>query len=270
MFTLLLFSDTKYINISFHLVVCKMYENLLQNIGLTENETKTYLALLKIGQSSSSQIVNAAQVSSGKIYETLEKLFSKGLVSISKINGVKHFQASKVESLIDFIDEQKTQLEKKEEEIKHILPQLESMQFKKMQPFQSETLKGIRSIKPLIEELFQKANKPILVMGLRGTKRKVYNNFWWHLIQKYINNKKEAKYLFSENTSTYYSKIKKSTSINIKFNTGISPSAIDIVDDHILIFNYEETELQCIHIHNKAIAQSFRTFFESLWKQAKE
>ena len=54
------------------------YENLLRDIGLTDNEIKIYLTLLKLGISTSSKIVENANTSSGKIYETLNKLFNKG------------------------------------------------------------------------------------------------------------------------------------------------------------------------------------------------
>ena len=101
-----------------------MYEELLKQIGLTENEAKVYEALIKIGNSTSSKIVSTAKISGGKIYETLDKLHQKGLISTSIINGVKHFQATKPESIMNFIDEQKKELLQKEEQFKKIIPQI--------------------------------------------------------------------------------------------------------------------------------------------------
>ena len=68
-----------------------MYKELLQACGLTQNESLVYVSLLKIGKATSSEIVKEANISSGKIYETLEKLIRKGLVKSIIENGVKNF-----------------------------------------------------------------------------------------------------------------------------------------------------------------------------------
>jgi sugar-specific transcriptional regulator TrmB len=79
-----------------------MEEKSLEKIGLTKNETKVYLALLKIGTSKVGEILKESKLNSGKIYEVINSLEQKGLVSESTINNVKHFTAtSKV--LIAFI-----------------------------------------------------------------------------------------------------------------------------------------------------------------------
>ena len=66
---------------------------ILEEIGLTKSEVKTYLALLEIGSSSTGDIVEKAQVASSKIYEILDKLSQKGLVSFIIKSGVKYFEA---------------------------------------------------------------------------------------------------------------------------------------------------------------------------------
>ena len=245
-----------------------MYEALFQEIGLTENEAKVYIALLKIGNSTSSKIISEANISGGKIYETLDKLYKRGFVSISNINGVKHFQATNPQAIINYINEQKHELTKKEDQFIEILPKLKSIQ--EAPSFTSETLIGIRAIKPLVEELFASAQEPIMAMGLRGDKKKKYNNFWWHITKEQIEaKKKKAKYLFVENKSEYYKKLSKLKHLQVKSLKSISPAAIDIIDNHVLILTYEEDELHCVHIYNNPISKSFKAFFENLWKQAK-
>ena len=55
-----------------------MHEKLLMDSGLTKNEARVYLTLLKIGKSQSGRIVKEAEISGGKVYETLNKLIDKG------------------------------------------------------------------------------------------------------------------------------------------------------------------------------------------------
>ena len=68
-----------------------VYEELLKACGLTQNESLVYLSLLKIGKTTTSKIVKEANISGGKIYETLEKLIQKGLVKSIIENGIKNF-----------------------------------------------------------------------------------------------------------------------------------------------------------------------------------
>jgi len=245
-----------------------MYELLLQKIGLTENEAKVYVALIKTGNTTSSKVVSTARISSGKIYETLDKLYQKGFISISNVNGIKHFQTTNPESILNYLEEQKKALNQKEEELKKIIPNIVSLQ--KETEFKSEILVGVRGIKPLIEKLFAEAKNSILAMGIRGDKKTTYNNFWWHLTNEEIEKKnKKAKYLFIENKSKYFKQHQKLKNVESKTLESISPAAIDIIDNHVLILTYEENELHCVHINSEPIAKSFKSFFENLWKQGK-
>src|SRR3989344_7253366 len=103
-----------------------MYEKLLENCGLTKNESLVYLTLLKRGKSKSGDIVKEAKISGGKIYETLYKLVEKGLVKYIEENGIKKFIANNPETLISYLQEKERTLHKKEDELKKVLPQLTS------------------------------------------------------------------------------------------------------------------------------------------------
>jgi sugar-specific transcriptional regulator TrmB len=65
----------------------------LTKLGLTEGEAKVYLALLKLGSSTVGPIVKKSKVAYSNIYEVLERLISKGLVSFIKKEKTKYFQA---------------------------------------------------------------------------------------------------------------------------------------------------------------------------------
>ena len=58
-----------------------MNAKILENIGLTDGEIKVYLALIKLGSSTSGPITDKSGVSRSKIYNILERLIQKGLVS---------------------------------------------------------------------------------------------------------------------------------------------------------------------------------------------
>ena len=66
-----------------------MVELKLKDIGLTDYESKVYLALLEIGEGTSGEIINKAGIHTGKIYEILASLKNKGLISEVIVNNIK-------------------------------------------------------------------------------------------------------------------------------------------------------------------------------------
>ena len=58
-----------------------MINQILQEIGLTRNEIKVYTSLLDLGESKTGEILKKSGLNSGKIYEILDSLQKKGLVS---------------------------------------------------------------------------------------------------------------------------------------------------------------------------------------------
>src|SRR3989344_8958996 len=103
-------------------------ETILEEIGLTKNEIKIYLALLKFGFTSTGAIIKETKIHASKVYDGLNRLADKGLVTHVIIANVKHFKAVNPDRLIDFLEDKKSSIENQEEEIKKYLPELRSFQ----------------------------------------------------------------------------------------------------------------------------------------------
>jgi len=71
-----------------------MIQEALQELGLNRRESICYTALLELGSSKTGAIVKKTGIPSSKIYEILDKLINRGLVSYIKIGKIKHYQAS--------------------------------------------------------------------------------------------------------------------------------------------------------------------------------
>ncbi|MFC1755107.1 TrmB family transcriptional regulator [Thermoproteota archaeon] len=83
-------------------------EELLDKLGLSQYEKQAYLALLRLGRAKSRQISKESNVSYGRIYEILEKLEQKGLVSILPTEP-KSFEAIDPKTALRMILRKKTQ-----------------------------------------------------------------------------------------------------------------------------------------------------------------
>src|SRR3989344_1268060 len=101
-----------------------MDTRLLEDIVLTKSEVSVYLALLDLGSSSTGKIVDKSQVSSSKIYEILDRLMQKGLVSFVIKEGVKHFEAAPPDRILDYAEEKEKEMKQQKEGLKSLIPEL--------------------------------------------------------------------------------------------------------------------------------------------------
>ncbi len=243
----------------------------LEKIGLTKNESKVYLTLIKEGSSKTGEILKNSGINSGKIYEILESLKNKGLVSESVVNRVKNFTAAPPSQILEYLEKKKREIEEDTELIKQELPKLEELQNKKTHKIKAITYTGFKGIKTAADEALSsmKEGEEILAMGVTEKKEKNFNEFWKLWSQKRINKKIIAKHIFSE-YSSYYESFKKMRYTKVKILTGITPVTIDIFGkDKILILNYNPP-YSCILIYDKDTATSFINFFKQLWNISKD
>lgn len=97
----------------------------LKQLGLQEKEIKAYLTVLKLGSLSAQDIASETGIKRTTVYLVLEKLKEAGLVGEIIEKNKKIFFAEKPEKLLKIIQEKKKEIEKEEDRIKEILPQLE-------------------------------------------------------------------------------------------------------------------------------------------------
>lgn len=244
-----------------------MNEQLLEEIGLTKGEIKVYLTLLKIGETTTGSIIEESGLSSGKIYEILDKLIKKGLVSFMIKEKTKYFQASNPKRLVDFLNEKEKSLEQKKKAIEKEIPLLLGMQ--KARISEIVLFKGFKGIQTALFQALEglDKNKEVLAMGVVSRKDEKYNILWekWH--NERISRKVKCRLIFSEK-GEYYKTISKMKFIEIRIMEGLTPSPIDIIKNKVLIFTYGD-EPSCLYIENKEIAESFKSFFETMWRIAK-
>ena len=101
-----------------------MIEETLYKLGFTQNEVKVYVTLLQIGESKTGEILKKSGLNSGRIYETLDSLQKKGLVSIILRAGVKYFSPADPKRVLDYLGDRRRELDDQEEDYKKILPSL--------------------------------------------------------------------------------------------------------------------------------------------------
>lgn len=233
----------------------------LSELGLSKRENKTYLSLLELGSTTVSHIVRKTGIPSSKIYEVLERLQSKGLVSYVLIRGVRHYQASNPKIILQHLDE-------KREKIRKILPILIAKQ--KLAKKQSvELYEGQKAVFTMFTNLIRdgRRNEPYLIFSVgEEIKSQRIHRFFKILSARRKVRGMDVRLLRTERNRPSWKK--KHTKVKIRYTPFDFPQGITVFRDTVIVLTWEEVPY-AIKIDSEVFANSFRKFFLQLWKSAK-
>ena len=150
----------------------------LRKIGLTEGEAKVYLSLIRIGTSTIGPILNESGITKSMIYQILEKLIRKGLVSFIIKEKTKYYQSSSPTKLLDFVEEKKEGLMETKEEIKSLIPSL-LMQQQRIKN-QATIYQGLKGLMTAYENRYLKLKKgdEVVLYGLPSEQPEFHHAYW--------------------------------------------------------------------------------------------
>ncbi|MDD5132863.1 MAG: helix-turn-helix domain-containing protein [Candidatus Nanoarchaeia archaeon] len=235
----------------------------LKRLGLTENETKVYSALLELGSCNAGKIIKKTKLHRNIVYDNLEKLIDKGLVSYITVKGIKRFETTNPIELKNYIERQKQDILEKERLVNEILPQIE----KKREIIEREDasiFKGKKAIINILEEITESKTEILIFAtgwGMKETMGTYYKQ--WHL--KLKQNKIYGRALLSKKTKLEEEFPYKMRYISEEF---ILPATIVIYENKVLNIIWK-SDLMGILIVNKDVSDSYRKWFEVLWKVSK-
>lgn len=221
-------------------------EKSLLDFGLTLTETKVYLALLKNGNSLAGKITKETGLHRRTVYDAIERLIEKGLVSYISENNKKHFEAVNPERLFDILKEREESLQSSV---------LELIKLHNSAKKKNETLffRGKQSLKPIFEDLLKE--KEILIIA----NKKCLDSLYFSRFN--MQRKGKIKLLSELNI-----KLKNSESKKLKLEN--SEISIFIYNESVSLIAWTENPI-AILIKQKEFSDSFKIYFNFLWNIAK-
>jgi len=230
----------------------------LKQAGLTENESKIYLALIDIGPSLAGGVARKTGLHRRTIYDTMEMLIQKGLVGYILKNNRKVFSAANPKRLIEIIQEKQDILS----------PFVDTLNQKyNLKKEKEETLfyKGKEGLKTIFED--QLNSKEVLILGASPKAYEILQFYFkW-----YDKTRKEKKIKTKIIATTKDLKKSKIPLAEIRYlpEKYISPVSVNIYQDKTAIILWAKEPI-AILIKNKEIAEAYKDYFELMWKIAKE
>ncbi|MBI2131171.1 hypothetical protein HYU10_05400 [Candidatus Woesearchaeota archaeon] len=161
---------------------------LLREIGLTDAEIRVYMELIKTDSAMASEVAEKVGIFRTNVYDLLESLIEKGLVSyIIKANR-KHFIASKPQRLFDYLKEKEDKIREQEKQVKKLIPSLFKLKGPKTEELKAEIYRGREGLKTLLNDMLS-ARKIIHYLGYSGVSFDIIPYYTAHWQKKRVNKK---------------------------------------------------------------------------------
>jgi len=239
--------------------------SVLREVGLTEAQIKVYVSLLELGQVTSGKIIKKSGLQNSVVYNALNQLLEKGLVSFVSKGKRKYFSATSLRNLMSFIDDKK-------ERVEELIKQLPAS---RKEEENVESFIGWRGIYSAFNIILDELSEGSEYLAFAGDSDQEYPKKAINLFKEFQKKRNYQKYkvkiianeIARKNIKKYryYNSFGKP---NYRYVSGLSPSEMIIFNDCILMLSIQENPL-AILIRSKNISETYRKFFFTLWKQAK-
>ncbi|MBI2547332.1 MAG: hypothetical protein HYW23_02690 [Candidatus Aenigmarchaeota archaeon] len=245
----------------------RMDMEVLKSLGLSTNEIKVYIALLKLGSASATEIMRKSEIHRANVYDALEKLMERGLVaSVLRVNK-KYFECAPPTNLHAILRE-------KENELSKILPELEAIYNQKKSKQEIQHFKGREGIKAVLRDINN--YKMYDAFGISSNIAKVVGYYFQQWIRERIRKKLFARMIKARgdalNTPRIYGmKIYKNLfhvrEIPKEYYT---PTSTWIYGNKVAIILESVENPLAIVIESEDVSDDYRKYFENMWKNAEE
>lgn len=247
----------------------------LREIGLTDGEIKVYEALLELGECTKTVLAKTSKVAPSNIYDIINRLTEKGIVSKVEKNGVSHFSPAHPKHIIGFLEQKQKNIEHEKSIAQTLLPEL-LLKFKQTsEKVNVEVFQGWSGIKTVLEDLLSecKAKDKNYIFGAsKGAQSEQADRIFLKFSQKRAQRGICTQIIFNENLRHRKERMGfflKSRLCEVKFLQQSTPTEILLYKNKTCILILTAEPL-VIRITGKEVMQSFKQQFDILWKSAKK
>jgi len=238
---------------------------VLEELGFTPAEAAIYLALLETGSTLTGPVIKKTKLHRGTVYQILQRLEEKGLVS-SVIKGKKqYFEAAPPEHLLDL-------LKSKEDKLSGIMPMLKAKNNASKEKQRVTVYTGVKGIRTVMDRILEDLTPrgSYYDFGVSGLFREVMGPYWelWQRRKRKSNIKSMV--IFTEEQRR--SSLVKEYFGEARFHPKEFQSVTDtiIYNDTVVLFIWTAKPPVAIVIENKENALSYKNQFMFMWKFAKK
>jgi HTH-type transcriptional regulator, sugar sensing transcriptional regulator len=237
---------------------------------LTEGESKVYKALISLGDTSIGDILKISGVSHSKIYDILERLSKKGLVSSINKNGRQYFSPANPSSLMELVNEKKKELDQNKAEMNEIVKKLNVLKNTTTPTSILNSYQGIKGMKTVLDYVLNslKKNDEVLILGTPRYINEYAGGYIKDWQKKRIKKGAKCRVIIDDDYVSWdygwWDKSKKDKLTFTKKSKMNSPSYFVITKNLVATLYFSDVVLSLL-VEHKDISKRYKEFFEVMW-----
>ena len=252
----------------------------LKKIGLSENETRVYLALLELGGSTAQEISKKAGVKRATTYVQLEALMKFGLATSfekapERKNGAQKtfFRAEDPEHLTKIIERAKKEEEGRAKALFAILPDLGKLYLSAGERPRVRFFEGIEGVKTMLSGTFKIKTEAKEVLGIMDldSALQVFPKLTEEYTPERAKHGIRSRVIYTSSRGPLFAKTDAAMLRESRFlpkNKFPFSGDISIYGDEVVISAIKSAKPFGIIIESREIADSLRAVFELAWQGA--
>lgn len=233
----------------------------LELLGFSANEANVYSTLLRIGRSKAGRLAKECVLERTSTYNALKQLIQKGLVSYVMEGRIKTFAPAQPEKILEYYKE-------KEEITKKIIPELRNIAKYEREKESILRFRGTAGVKTVFTDILNncKNEDEYLIFGSENQLSEKMPIFAKIFVARKDAKKLKARILVRHGIKGR--KMSKYTQARYVPKDVRSPTSVNVYADKVSLILWSEVP-EAIIIDNKEAAQTFKAYFEFMWKNAK-
>lgn len=246
----------------------------LSKIGLSEKEAKVYIQMIHLGEQPASVLSRHTNINRTSMYDILEALKTRGLVQTTRKKGRTLFRVLHPNELLQYLEREKTEavrrLEKQQETIREILPELISLEHPESSRPRVTFYEGEKGMREAYEDTLSSKGDILAYANVEEMHKALPHFFPEYYHRRAIEHKIHIKAIMPDNeASKERSKeddLENRESILIPRKDFEFSPEINIYNNKVLIASW--TEKIAIIVESKEVADFHRKMYGLAWKGA--
>jgi len=247
-----------------------MLNSLFNQLKFSDKESKVYLALMELGSAKAVEIGKKTGLNRTSVYDFLEVLLRKGLISKYKMGSATYFNALDPKQLIRYLEREKEEkikdIDKQKQRVAEIIPELISLQNIYTSRPKVQFFEGEKGVREAYEDTLT-SKETILAYANVETMHSGLPNFFPEYYKRRTENKIFIRAIIPRNKLSHERALKnqqemRDTRFLPEESMSFSPE-INIYHNKILVASWKEK--MAILIESKELADLQKLTFNLLW-----
>ncbi|MEK6848646.1 MAG: helix-turn-helix domain-containing protein [Nanoarchaeota archaeon] len=234
-------------------------EKALETLNLSKTEAKVYLALLQIGETPVGQLAKKLQSHRTNVYDSLNNLHEKGMVSFTIKNGTKNFKASNPDTILSIFKTKEAEIAEAISEIKSISRNVEESE--------AYFSQGINSAKQAMLDTLNSGE--VLIFTIPKKAAENLEAFFSEYHKQRIKKKILLRQICNQEITEHLAKLKKLPLTKARFLSAKYDSPVStIISGNKTTLIIWTNPVSVITINNPEVSAAYRNYFDILWESA--